>query len=107
TAVLLEGAPADRIRVCPPGVASDRFGLGAERSAARPTVILSPGRLVWEKGHQDVLRALALLRRGTASVPIPDARLLIVGTGPEEGRLRAYAHVLGVADAVGFSGFIP
>jgi glycosyltransferase involved in cell wall biosynthesis len=107
TSLLLEGAPADRIRVCPPGVASDRFGPRAERSAARPTVILSPGRLVWEKGHQDVLRALALLRRGTASVPIPDARLLIVGTGPEEGRLRAYAYELGVADAVEFRGFIP
>jgi glycosyltransferase involved in cell wall biosynthesis len=40
-------------------------------------------------------------------MPIPDARLLIVGTGPEEGRLRAYAHELGVADAVEFRGFIP
>jgi glycosyltransferase involved in cell wall biosynthesis len=107
TSLLLEGAPADRIRVCSPGVASDRFGPGAESSTARPTVILSPGRLVWEKGHQDVLRALALLRRGIASVPIPDVRLLIVGTGPEEGRLRAYARELGVADAVEFRGFIP
>src|SRR5207248_1174588 len=105
--LLLEGAPSDRIRVCPPGVASDRFSPREERSAAGTHVILSPGRLVWEKGHQDVLRAFALLRGGSASAAVPDVRLLIVGTGSEEGRLRAYAHELGVADAVEFRGFIP
>jgi glycosyltransferase involved in cell wall biosynthesis len=123
--LLLEGAPAERIRVCPPGVATDRFSARpaegsaarpAEGSAARPVegsgapgppLILSPGRLVWEKGHQDVLRALALLRRGLASQAPLNARLLIIGRGPEESRLRAYARELGVYDAVEFRGFIP
>jgi glycosyltransferase involved in cell wall biosynthesis len=108
TSLLLEGAPPERIRVCPPGVAADRFA--ARPSRARPPgppLILSPGRLVWEKGHQDVLRALALLRRGLASQAPLDVRLLIVGTGPEEGRLRAYARELGVGDAVELRGFIP
>lgn len=106
--LLLEGAPPERIRVCPPGVASDLFAASAQRAdAAGAPLILSPGRLVWEKGHQDVLRALALLRRGLGSAPRSDARLLIIGKGPEEARLRAYAHELGVADAVEFRGFIP
>ena len=37
--------------------------------------MLSPGRLVWEKGHQDVIRAVAALRAGL--VPgAPEVRLL-------------------------------
>ena len=83
TSLLLEGAPADRIRVCPPGVSTDRFAPPGSLRRDAP-LILSPGRLVWEKGHQDVLRALALLRAGLPSEPAVDARLLIVGTGPEE-----------------------
>jgi glycosyltransferase involved in cell wall biosynthesis len=117
TALLLEGAPAERIRVCPPGVALERFAAArtraAQEAAGRPgaeprtPVIVSPGRLVWEKGHQDVLRAFALLRREHGDEGALGARVLIVGSGPEEQRLRAYAHELGIADAVEFAGFIP
>jgi glycosyltransferase involved in cell wall biosynthesis len=107
SSLLLEGAPADRVRVCPPGIATERFAAAPERDAPRAPLILSPGRLVWEKGHQDALRALALLRRGLASGPPVEARLLIVGRGPEEARLRDYARELGVAEAVEFRGFIP
>jgi glycosyltransferase involved in cell wall biosynthesis len=108
--LLLEGASQERIRLSPPGVAVDRYRADAQQSvpAAQPaSVILSAGRLVWEKGHQDVLRAVALLRRGPAGAPGSDLRVRIVGSGPEEGRLRAYARELGVADAVEFCGFIP
>ena len=57
-------------------------------------LLVSPGRLVWEKGHHDVLRALALLHRGRVRPPdgeIVAPKLLIVGTGPEERRLREHA----------------
>jgi glycosyltransferase involved in cell wall biosynthesis len=98
-ALLLEGVDIERTEVVYPGIDVERFA-----SAPRPEpppeehVLISPGRLVWEKGHQDVMRALALLRgRGG-----PAARLLVVGSGPEEGRLRAYAGELGIADAVEF-----
>ena len=64
-------------------------------------MVVSPGRLVWEKGHQDVMRALAAIRGGL--VPdTPGFRLLVVGAGPEEERLRAYARELGISDAVEF-----
>jgi glycosyltransferase involved in cell wall biosynthesis len=97
--LLLEGAPEERIRVVPPGVDRELFA-GAE-SAAPPTehLIVSPGRLVWEKGHQDVLRALAALRKGLVE-SAAQARVLVIGAGPEEARLRRYASELGVADAV-------
>jgi glycosyltransferase involved in cell wall biosynthesis len=107
TSLLLEGAPASRIRVCPPGIATDRFGARAPRTNAAAPLIVSPGRLVWEKGHQDVLRAVALLRRGQPSGERADVRVCIVGTGPEERRLRAYARELGIADAVEFRGLVP
>lgn len=107
-ALMLEGAPEDRIRVCPPGIAVDRFAVGATQDGqpGRP-LILSPGRLVWEKGHQDVLRSVALLRRGMLGAPPIDFEVWVVGTGPEEARLKAYARELGIAEAVTFRGFIP
>ena len=49
-----------------PGAAS-RAARGAARRRRRH--VLSAGRLVWEKGHQDVLRALAALRGGLAGAP--------------------------------------
>jgi glycosyltransferase involved in cell wall biosynthesis len=93
--LLLEGVPESRIEVCPPGIDLERFS-GARTGAPPPEhTILSPGRLVWDKGHQDVLRAVKLLARdGTPP------RVRIVGRGPEEGRLRAYAAELGLADRV-------
>lgn len=97
-ALLLEGVAGERIVVSPPGIDVARF---ATRASDRPTehVILSPGRLVWEKGHHDVIRALAALQRGLAG-DTPTPRLLIVGAGPEEARLRAHADELGVGDRV-------
>jgi glycosyltransferase involved in cell wall biosynthesis len=97
--LLLEDVPAERIVVCPPGV--DFAGTRGEPER----LVVSPGRLVWEKGHQDVLRALAALRRGLVQGEPP--RLLIVGSGPEEARLRRYAEDLGVGDLVELRGDVP
>jgi glycosyltransferase involved in cell wall biosynthesis len=103
-ALLLEGIEDERIVVSPPGIDVERF-----RAAAPPEpppaehVILSPGRLVWEKGHQDVLRAVAALHRGLVSNPADrPPRVLIVGSGPEEDRLSAYARELGLGGFVDF-----
>jgi glycosyltransferase involved in cell wall biosynthesis len=103
-ALALEGVAEERIRVCPPGIEFERFAVAADdRPGDGQHVLLSLGRLVWEKGHQDLLRALALLaRRGRT-----DVRALIVGAGPEEQRLRAVARDLGVSTLVEFRGFIP
>ncbi|HZU20857.1 MAG TPA: glycosyltransferase [Gaiellaceae bacterium] len=97
--LLLEGAPEDRCMVTPPGVDTVRF-----RPSAPPGshLVLSVGRLVWEKGHQDLLRALAWLRRSGR-----DVRALIVGAGPHEARLRAHGRDLGVADLVELRRAVP
>jgi glycosyltransferase involved in cell wall biosynthesis len=97
--LLLEGAPADRCEVAPPGVDSSRFSVTEPPSSH---IVLSAGRLVWEKGHQDVLRAVAWLRRGGV-----DVHALVVGAGPEERRLHAHARDLGIEDAVEWRTSVP
>ncbi len=89
--LLLEGADDTRIEVSYPGVDVERF----RRAHAAPGdahLVVSPGRLVWEKGHYDVIRALATLEE--------PPRLLIVGDGPERGRLLRYAADLGIGDRI-------
>jgi glycosyltransferase involved in cell wall biosynthesis len=99
----LEGADPARIRLAAPGIDLDRFAPGPPPPGP---VVLSPGRLVWEKGHYDVLRAVAALRSGVVDGP-RDVRALIVGRGPEEARLRDYAADLGIAGAVELRPFVP
>lgn len=108
-ALELEGVDTDRIVVCPPGIDTARFKLAAAEPRSDQHTIVSPGRLVWEKGHHDVLRALAALHRGMVRLPsgeIAKPRLMIVGSGPEERRLREHASELGLAAAVDF-GSVP
>jgi len=105
TALILEGVSAERVRICPPGVDLDRFAAArvAAPAADSTQLVLSAGRLVWEKGHQDVLRAVALLRsRGRR-----DIRVLIIGSGPEERRLRGVIDDLGLTDVVELRGVVP
>jgi glycosyltransferase involved in cell wall biosynthesis len=102
-ALRLEGVEQERMVICPPGIDVDRFRASAPDPPPSKHTIVSPGRLVWEKGHQDVLRALAALHRGIVALPdgsLATPRLLIVGAGPEEARLHAYAAELGLADVV-------
>jgi glycosyltransferase involved in cell wall biosynthesis len=102
----LEGAPRELIELCGPGVDTELF---AARPAERPAehLILTAGRLVWEKGHQDVLRAVAALRSGAIPGPGVPVRVLVIGSGPEEGRLRRHAAELGIADRVEFRAEVP
>jgi glycosyltransferase involved in cell wall biosynthesis len=96
-ALRLEGVPEERIAVCPPGIDVDRFAVGAPDPPPAEHVLLSPGRLEWQKGHHDVLRAVALLHRGIVRRPDGTTvapRLRIVGAGPEQRRLQAYAAEL-------------
>jgi glycosyltransferase involved in cell wall biosynthesis len=106
-ALRLEGVAPERMTVCPPGIDVERFAAAPPNSPPREHTIVSPGRLVWEKGHHDVLRALAALHRGLVTLPggtVTQPRLLIVGSGPEEQRLREHAAELGLAGFVEIRG---
>jgi len=65
---------------------------------ADPTVVTT-GHLVARKRHADVLRAIALLRDRH-----PRLRHLVIGDGPERGRLQELAAELQIADRVEFAG---
>src|SRR4029450_2259896 len=57
-ALLLEGVEPDRIEISYPGIDLERFGAAqVAQGSERPEeyVLISPGRLVWENGHQDVM----------------------------------------------------
>lgn len=64
-----------------------------ERSAQ--PLIATVGHLVARKRHDDVVRAL---------VDLPEARYLIIGDGPERGRIAELARELGVAERVELAG---
>lgn len=59
--------------------------------------LLSVGHLVVHKGHEHAIGALTYL---------PDVELIVVGEGPERGRLGALAARLGVGDRVRFAGTV-
>ena len=60
-----------------------------------PGRIVSSGRLERYKGHHRVIEALPHVLR-----ELPQAHLLILGSGPDEERLRKLARRLGVSDRV-------
>jgi glycosyltransferase involved in cell wall biosynthesis len=99
-ALLLEGADPDRVRVCPPGADTEMFEQARPGPPPAEHLVVTAGRLVWEKGHQDVLRAVAAIRGGHAGRDVTAPRVLVVGAGPEEGRLRRYGDELGIGDLV-------
>jgi len=67
-------------------------------SAGAPVIGII-GSLAAHKGHAVALQAFARLRR-----ELPEARMLIVGDGPERERLRAQAESSGLLPSVVFTG---
>jgi phosphatidylinositol alpha-1,6-mannosyltransferase len=65
-------------------------------------VLLTVARLIPRKGHDKVIETLPVILE-----QVPDVVYLIVGTGPEEDRLRAHAQEEGVADSVIFVRHVP
>lgn len=104
--LLMEGVEPNRIEVCYPGICTERFAEAVySPSPPRKHIILSPGRLVWEKGHQDVLRAVGALHRGVVRSSIGKRitpNVLFVGSGPEEFRLKSFAGEMGLSNFVEF-----
>ena len=69
-----------------------------ESPTTRPRMLLAVGRLVEDqKRFSDLLRALLLL---------PEYTLTLVGSGPDQARLKALAAELKISDRVHFAGFV-
>jgi glycosyltransferase involved in cell wall biosynthesis len=71
----------------------------ASELAGRENLILSVGRLVPEKDYVTLIRAFARLKT-------PDARLVILGKGPEQGRIEAEIKKLRLEGRVMLPGYL-
>ncbi len=100
------GISPDRIHFSANGLADDWVpehaptGLRAALGWEEAKVVGIVGRLVAEKGHDNLFAALERLRKDHA-----DVRCLVVGDGPEGPRLRSEATRLGLDDIVHFAGY--
>jgi phosphatidylinositol alpha-mannosyltransferase len=89
--------------IVPNGIDVDRFRHPAARPLAMPAslrTVLFVGRLEPRKGVDRLIRAMAIVQQRA-----PDARLVIVGDGPDRTALEATARDEGVA--VTFEGRVP
>jgi glycosyltransferase involved in cell wall biosynthesis len=87
--------------VVPMGAWLERVPRVPEDGFARRRVVYL-GHLVRRQGVETLLEALALVHAQGGDV-FAD----IIGSGPEESRLRDSAHSLGVSDVVRFHGYVP
>lgn len=71
----------------------------AAELAARPDIVLAVGRMVPEKGFATLIEALALTKS--------NARLVLLGDGPQRPLLESEAVRLGVRDRIDFRGYVP
>ncbi len=100
------GVPEKKIRVVynaveVPEKVEDRVH-ARERLQLTGSIVVSAGRLVPWKGFTVLMEAFADLKKR-----IPDALLVIIGSGPQEAELKTYARAMPVANAIRFTGALP
>lgn len=92
----------NKCEVIPFGINTDGLQLNSDvqakvekiRSKHGPNIVLFVGRLIYYKGAEHLIRAMKDV----------DGRLLVVGEGPLESRLRSQVAELGIEDKVAFLG---
>jgi PEP-CTERM/exosortase A-associated glycosyltransferase len=108
--LIARGIPPDKIGVVPNAVDAETFVLGgAPDPDLRAKLGLAGSRVLGFIGsfyaYEGLDLLLAALPRMLAEAS--DIRVLLVGGGPQEARLKALAQTLGVADKVVFTGRVP
>lgn len=107
-ALRLKIAPADKIVTVHNGIAPERLELTRDRSDARKelgcdenNILLGVvGRLAAQKGLESMLEVMPKIISER-----PETRLVIVGEGPVEGKLKNQCKRLGLCNYVVFTGF--
>jgi len=95
------GATTDRVGVIPMGVDfAGRFSLDSSLQRV-PGQILFVGRLVEKKGVKYLIQALPRIRQR-----VPNAHLVIVGSGPDRDMLFELASTMGLLSSIQFVGAI-
>ena len=104
------GIPAEKVTVIPNAVNIEEFTVGGQANPVLvsqlgltdKTVIGFIGSFYAYEGLDILLKAFPLMLARNA-----DVRVLLVGGGPEENRLKAMAAELGIADKVVLTGRVP
>jgi glycogen(starch) synthase len=102
---VLEGfeLPMEKLHLVPNGVDPTLWAPPAVAKAApREPLVLSWGRVQYEKGFQVLAGAMALLRH-----KVPGIRCIIAGRGSYLPELQMQIDVEGVSDLVHLAGFVP
>jgi glycosyltransferase involved in cell wall biosynthesis len=104
----LFGLPFEKINVVPNGININMFS-GVERdydfrrqyAADNEKIILFMGRLVYEKGVQNLISAMPKILDG-----YHDAKLVIAGKGGMLDELKAQVNAMGISNKVYFTGYM-
>ena len=104
----LFGLPFEKINVVPNGININNFN-GIERdyefrrqyAMDNEKIILYVGRLVYEKGVQNLISAMPKILNG-----YNDSKLVIVGKGGMYDELKNQANAMGIANKVYFTGYL-
>jgi phosphatidylinositol alpha-1,6-mannosyltransferase len=101
--------PRTTLRQLTPGVDVETFSPNADGTVVRARhgladrrVVVCVSRLVARKGQDTLIEALPIVRR-----EVPDAALLLVGSGPHHDTLLRLARNRGVAEHVVLTGGVP
>ena len=108
--IVARGIPADKITVIPNAVDIDKFAVGGVADQDLKTKLgLQGARLIGFIGSFYAYEGLDILLRAVPALTAerPDLRVLLVGGGPEDGRLRQLAKDLNIVDKVVFTGRVP
>jgi glycosyltransferase involved in cell wall biosynthesis len=99
------GASAQRVEVAYNGISEvyrpDPARWIANTDANQPKMILHVGSLIARKNLHILLQAFQQMERELANI-----RLVLIGRGPEEAKLRQEAQALGIDALVEFAGFV-
>lgn len=93
------GIPSDQIEVVLCGLDHDRYRRIEEVSRYDAPTIVHFGRVRKYKAIDVIIKAFGRIRER-----LPEARLIVIGDGPELGNLKSLAGSLGLAEAVDFTG---
>jgi len=108
--IVARGIPADKVTVIPNAVDIDKFAVGGVADQTlKATLGLEGKDLIGFIGSFYAYEGLDILLRAVPALAAqrPDLRVLLVGGGPEDARLRQMAIDLGITDKVVFTGRVP
>jgi PEP-CTERM/exosortase A-associated glycosyltransferase len=108
--IVARGIPGQKVTVIPNAVNIERFSVGGQPDPARQQQLGLEGKMVLGFiGSFYAYEGLALLLQAMPGIlkGAPDTRLLLVGGGPEEQRLKQITAASGLQESVIFTGRVP